>query len=104
MNTTIPDARSAAVDESLYLAIFRVTAIADLAGPVRAVEWAQSLLDDEQLRAAFISGVSSEWASRTRESEEPGGAVHAFGDRRAASESSPNLLAGGRPRFSRLGV
>jgi len=52
--------------ESLYLALFKVTAIADLESPERAVEWAQSLLEDEQLRAAFVAGVASELTAPRR--------------------------------------
>jgi predicted RNA polymerase sigma factor len=42
-----------AIDQSLYLALFRLVSIADLEGPAKAVEWAQSVLDDDRLRAAF---------------------------------------------------
>ena len=61
---------SSATFRSLYLALFRVTAIADLEGPDRAVEWAQSMLDDEQLRAAFVARVADERAPARRESFE----------------------------------
>ena len=57
---------SEAADESVYLALFKVTAIADLDSPERALEWAQSLLEDEQLRAAFVAGVVSELVSSRR--------------------------------------
>ena len=40
----------------IFHAIFRVTAIADLYGPERAVEWAETLLDDPHLLAAFARG------------------------------------------------
>jgi hypothetical protein len=38
---------------STFHAIFRLLAIADLYGPERAIEWAQTLLDDPELLAAF---------------------------------------------------
>jgi hypothetical protein len=73
MNTSNPGeavdlviASEAAAEESVYLALFKVTAIADLESPERAVEWAQSLLEDEQLRAAFVAGVESELAASRR--------------------------------------
>jgi hypothetical protein len=59
-------AASSATYESIYLALFKVTAIADLESPERAVEWAQSLLEDEQLRVAFVAGVASELAASRR--------------------------------------
>jgi hypothetical protein len=58
--STIIDPSGRAIGASLYLALFRVAAIADLEGPERAVEWAQSVLDDDRLRAAFVAGVSRE--------------------------------------------
>lgn len=36
-----------------FHAIFRLIAIADLYGPARAIEWAQSLIDDPDLLSAF---------------------------------------------------
>jgi hypothetical protein len=39
--------------DAIYHAAFKMTAIADLYGPERAVEWAQSLLDDPELLQAF---------------------------------------------------
>ena len=57
--TTLADSSGHAIGEALYFALFRVTAIADLEGPVKAVEWAQSVLDDDRLRAAFVAGIVS---------------------------------------------
>jgi len=37
----------------IYNVIFRLISISDLYGSGRAVEWAQSLLDDPELLAAF---------------------------------------------------
>lgn len=37
----------------IFHAIFRLTAIADLYGSERAIEWAQSLVDDPELLSAF---------------------------------------------------
>lgn len=47
---TIPDDPGS---EAIFRAVFRLTAIADLYGPDRAVEWAQTLLDDPDLLRAF---------------------------------------------------
>ena len=52
------------MDTAVYLALFRVVAIADLDSPERAVEWAKSMLDDDQLREAFIARASDELESR----------------------------------------
>jgi hypothetical protein len=38
---------------TIYNVVFRLTSISELYGPDRAVEWAQSLLDDPELLAAF---------------------------------------------------
>jgi hypothetical protein len=51
-----PPALREAVD-AVYYALFRVVAVADLAGPMAAAEWAQSLMDDPQLLEAFAAGV-----------------------------------------------
>jgi hypothetical protein len=40
----------------IFHAVFRLIAIADLYGPARAMEWAQSLLDDPELLSAFAHG------------------------------------------------
>ncbi len=37
----------------IFNVIFRLTSISDLYGPGRAVEWAQSMLDDPELLTAF---------------------------------------------------
>ena len=73
--TTLTDPSRQEIGETLYYALFRVAAIADLEGPAKAVEWAQSVLDDDRLRAAFVAGIaSSEPRSRgVRHGERPGG-------------------------------
>jgi hypothetical protein len=43
----------------IYYALFKVVSVSDLAGPEKAIEWAQSALDDEVLLRSF--------AARTRE-------------------------------------
>ena len=77
MNTTtrLTDPSGQAIGETLYYALFRVAAIADLEGPAKAVEWAQSVLDDDRLRAAFVAGVvSGEPRGRgVRHGEKPSG-------------------------------
>ena len=42
-----------ACSAGIFHAIFRLIAIADLYGPERAIEWAQSLVDDQELLSAF---------------------------------------------------
>jgi hypothetical protein len=42
-----------ACEAAIFLAVFRLISISDLYGSVRAVEWAESLLDDPKLLAAF---------------------------------------------------
>jgi hypothetical protein len=61
MNSTIThiDPNGRTIGESLYYALFRVAAIAELEGPAKAVEWAESVLDDGDLREAFVAGVVS---------------------------------------------
>ena len=39
-----------------FHAVFRLLAIADLYGPARAMEWAQSLVDDPELVSAYVNG------------------------------------------------
>ena len=55
MNAT--NARSEIVQgacaRTIYNVMFRLTSISDLYGPDKAVEWAQSVLEDPQLRAGF---------------------------------------------------
>jgi hypothetical protein len=45
----VEDARA----RTIYNVMFRLTSISELYGPSRAVEWAQSVLDDPELLAAF---------------------------------------------------
>jgi hypothetical protein len=40
----------------IFHAIFRLIAISDLYGSEKAIEWAQSLIDDPELLAAFAHG------------------------------------------------
>jgi hypothetical protein len=73
--TTLIDPSGQAIGESLYYALFRVAAIADLEGPAKAVAWAESILDDDQLREAFVAGVvSSEARGGVHHREKPTGA------------------------------
>ena len=46
-------AESDSVSAGVHAALFKVVSTADLKDPESAVEWAQSVLDDEQLLAAF---------------------------------------------------
>ena len=47
---TVPEDPCAA---AIFHAVFRLTSVVDLYGPERAIEWAQSLLDDPELLEAF---------------------------------------------------
>ena len=51
------------VSTGVHAALFKVVSVADLKGSEAALEWAQSVLDDEQLLAAFAERA-------VRESEE----------------------------------
>jgi hypothetical protein len=74
--TTLIDPGGRATGETLYLALFRVAAIADLKGPAKAIEWAQSVLDDDRLRGAFVAGVAAREArGSVFQGERPAGAV-----------------------------
>ena len=42
-----------ACSAGIFHAVFRLIAISDLYGPARAIEWAQSLIDDPELLLAF---------------------------------------------------
>jgi hypothetical protein len=46
-------AESDSVSAGVHAALFKVVATADLKGPDAAVEWAESVLDDRELLAAF---------------------------------------------------
>jgi hypothetical protein len=48
------------METAVYLALFRVVAIADLDSPERAVEWARTMLEDDQLLEAFVARASDE--------------------------------------------
>ena len=52
------------METAVYLALFRIVSIADLESPERAIEWAQSVLEDDQLREAFVARASDELAPR----------------------------------------
>jgi hypothetical protein len=67
--------RRSAVAEGVSLALFKVVATADLAGAERAVEWARTALEDEELLAGVVE------AARAR---------HVDGD---AGERRPPALA-----------
>ena len=43
----------------IFHAMFRLIAVSDLYGPERAVEWAQSLVDDPDLLSAFAHAPAS---------------------------------------------
>ena len=45
------------VADGVYYALFKVVSTRDLAGEDRAIEWAQSLLDDPALLEAFAAEV-----------------------------------------------
>ena len=43
--------------EAVYFALFRVVEIGELHGAEKAIEWAQSALDEEQLRDGLVNRV-----------------------------------------------
>lgn len=47
----------------IFHAMFRLIAVSDLYGPARAIEWAQSLVDDPQLLSAFAHAAERPIAS-----------------------------------------
>jgi hypothetical protein len=89
--------RRAAIAEGLHFALFRITAIAELAGPAKAVDWGQSVLDDDELRAAFVAGVSGELAARARAGTKRVGAGQRFRLARVSRRQTPD------PPLVRLG-
>ena len=50
---SITDISQDACRAGIFYAVFRLTAIAELYGPKRALDWAQSLLDDPELLTAL---------------------------------------------------
>ena len=52
------------VSTGVHAALFKVVAVADLNGPEAAVEWAQSVLDDDDLLAAFAARAVEESQNR----------------------------------------
>ena len=42
--------------EGIFLALFKVTAVADLAGPEKAVEWAREAQSDRRMLDALAAG------------------------------------------------
>jgi hypothetical protein len=51
--------------EAVYYALFRLVEIAELHGPETAVDWAQSALDEEQLRDGLVNRVREVRDSRS---------------------------------------
>jgi hypothetical protein len=43
--------------QSVFYALFRVIEIEELSGPEKAVEWARAMVDEPELRGAFVDGV-----------------------------------------------
>ena len=72
----------------IFHAVFRLIAIADLYGPARAMEWAQSLIDDPELLSAFAHAPERPIAEITV--------------RRLGVPASPLTDAGRRPDFPSL--
>ena len=46
LNTEVLDP----VERAVYFTLFKITSTAELAGPERAVDWAESVLEDADLR------------------------------------------------------
>jgi hypothetical protein len=63
---TVGMAESESVSRGVHAALFKVVSVADLQGPEAAVEWAQSVIEQPQLLAAFAErAVREEEARRT---------------------------------------
>jgi hypothetical protein len=41
------------VDQAVFYALFKIVEVDELMGPDKAVEWARSVVDDQELRRAF---------------------------------------------------
>jgi hypothetical protein len=51
--------------DAVYFALFRVVEIAELHGTDKAIEWAQSALDESQLRDGLVNRVRETRSSRS---------------------------------------
>jgi hypothetical protein len=58
--------------DAVYLALFRVVEIAELHGEKTAVEWAQSALEEEQLREGLVNRVRQGREARRPAANTPG--------------------------------
>ena len=59
------------IAQGAYFALFKVASIADLYGDERAVEWARSATDDEQLLRSFAEATAERSAGEPGESAKP---------------------------------
>jgi hypothetical protein len=41
------------VDQAVFYALFKIVEVGELMGPDKAVEWARSVVDDQEFRRAF---------------------------------------------------
>ena len=57
------------VAEAIFLALFKITTVADLEGDERAVNWAREALDNRALVNSLAEGVRRVVAERTEASE-----------------------------------
>jgi hypothetical protein len=48
------------VERAIYFTLFKITSTAELAGAERAVDWAESVLEDEDLLRSFAAGTREE--------------------------------------------
>lgn len=64
------------VSRSVFYALFRVVEIEELSGPEKAVEWAQAMVEEPDLRTAFSEGVLNALAERA--------------ERQAAAQEAPD--------------
>ena len=54
------------VSQAIFYVLFRMGAIEDLAGPERALEWARSMVEDDELRHAFSARLLEDLDARKR--------------------------------------
>src|SRR5256885_16817536 len=89
---TVPEDPCAA---AIFHAVFRLISVADLYGPERAIEWAQSLLDDEALLEAFARGsAAADSPQPAAGTTQRSGRSGRFSPRRTDMNATPPISSG----------
>jgi hypothetical protein len=55
------------VEQAVFYALFKVVEVDELMGPDKAVEWARSVVDDDDLRRAFAREIHERAAEQPDE-------------------------------------